>query len=401
VVVASYLLLSTTVFAADAHWAQWRGPRGDGHTTESRLPVRWDASSVVWKTQLKGRGQSSPTIWDDRMFLTTAVDNGKQRVVFCVDLRNGQVLWEQVAWTGEPEVSHVMNGWASATCATDGEVVVAFFGKGGLHAYSVGGEPLWSRELGAFENPWGTAASPALVGDLVIQNGDSDRDAFLEAFDRKTGKTVWRRPRPDHRGWSTPILIQRGGREELVLNGHTGVTAYDPSTGNELWFTENSNGRGEPTVTPGQEFLYVVCGLPGDMYALRPGNGPALPQVAWTASRRSGRDVSAPIVVGNFVIVTSLNGIATCYDATTGKELWKERLNGQFSSSPIAINGLVFYQSEAGETVVIEPGPALRVVARNSLGAPKDELFRASLTPYGGRIYSRSDKCLYCIADDG
>ena len=149
-------------------------------------------------------------------------------------------LWEHVAWTGEPEKSHVMNGWASATCATDGEVVVAFFGKGGLHAYAVDGQPLWSRDLGPFEGPWGTAASPVIVGDLVIQNGDSDRDAFLEAFDRKTGKTVWRRPRPDHRGWSTPILVQHDGREQLVLNGHTGVTAYDPATGAELWFTKNS-----------------------------------------------------------------------------------------------------------------------------------------------------------------
>jgi outer membrane protein assembly factor BamB len=394
---AIYLLVSTAILAADSNWPRWRGPRGDGHTAESDLPTRWDASSVVWKTPLKGRGQASPTIWRDRIFLTTALEDGKQRLVFCVDAQQGQILWEHVAWTGTPEPSHAMNGWASATCATDGEVVVAFFGKGGLHAYSVDGQPLWSRDLGPFEGPWGSAASPVVIGDLVIQNGDSDREAFLEAFDRKTGKTIWRRPRPEHRGWNTPILIQRGGRDQLVLNGHTGVTAYDPAKGSELWFTKNSSGRGEPTVTPGAEFLYVVCGLGGDMYAVRPGDAANPPQVIWTAPRRGGRDLSAPIVVGNYVIVTSLNGIATCYDATTGKDLWKERLNGQFSSSPIAIGGLVFYQNEAGETVVIEPGPALLVVARNTLGPVTDELFRASLTPCGGKIYSRSNKCLYCI----
>ncbi len=348
----------------------------------------------------EGRGQSSPTIWGDRMFLTTSLEDGKQRLVFCVDTRDGKVLWEQVAWTGEPEKSHVMNGWASATCATDGEVVVAFFGRGGLHAYSIDGQPLWSRDLGTFESPWGTAASPLIVADLVIQNGDSDRDAFIEAFDRKTGNRVWRRPRPDHRGWSTPILVQHEGRDQLVLNGHTGVTAYDPATGAELWFTPNSNGRGEPTVTPGPEFLYVVCGLGGDMYALRLTTGSDPPQVVWTAPRRGGRDLSAPIVVGDYAIVSSLSGIATCYDAKSGKEHWKERLEGQFSSSPIAIGGLVFYQNEAGETVVIEPGPALRIIARNSLGAGADELFRASLTPFGGRIYSRSTTCLYCIGEN-
>jgi outer membrane protein assembly factor BamB len=393
------LLVSTVVLAAEASWPRWRGPRGDGHTAETGLPVRWDASSVVWKTPLKGRGQSSPTIWGDRMFLTTALDNGKQRLVFCVDTRQGQVLWEHVAWTGEPEKSHGMNGWASATCATDGEVVVAFFGKGGLHAYSLAGQHLWSRDLGPFEGPWGTAASPVIVGELVIQNGDSDRDAFLEAFDRKTGKTAWRRPRPDNRGWSTPILVQQGGREQLVLNGHTGVTAYDPATGVELWFTKNSAGRGEPTVTPSPDFLYVVCGLGGAMYALRRPDAPNQPPVAWTAPRRGGRDLSAPIVIGDYMIVTSLNGIATCYEAKTGKEQWKERLGGQFSSSPIAIGGLAYYQNEAGQTVVIEPGPTVRIVARNSLDAGPDELFRASLTPLGGRIYSRSNTHQYCIGE--
>jgi outer membrane protein assembly factor BamB len=400
--VSCFVILLTgiaTLHAAEGNWPRWRGPRGDGHTDETGLPTRWDAASVVWKTPLKGHGQSSPTIWGERIFLSSALDNGRQRLVFCVDARDGRVSWEHVAWTGEPEKTHVMNGWASATCATDGEVVVAFFGRGGLHAYSVDGQPLWSRDLGPFEGPWGTAASPVIVGDLVIQNGDSERDAFLEAFDRKTGKSVWRRPRPDHRGWSTPILVQHRGRDQLVLNGHTGVTAYDPLTGAELWFTRNSNGRGEPTVTPGPEFLYVVCGLGGDMYALHLTDASNSPQVVWSAPRRGGRDLPAPIAVGDYVIVSSLSGIATCYDAKTGKEHWKERLGGQFSSSPIAIGELVFFQNEAGETVVIEPGPTLRVVARNSLGAEAGELFRASLTPFGGRIYSRSDTSLYCIGD--
>src|SRR5262245_35998126 len=160
--------------AAEANWPKWRGPRGDGHATEAGLPTRWQASSVEWKSPLKGWGQSSPIIWGERMFLTTALENGKVREVFCLSTRDGKPQWKHTAWEGEPEKSHEMNGWASATCVTDGEVVVAFFGKGGLHAYSVDGKHLWSRDLGVFESPWGTAACPILYGNLVIQNGDSD-----------------------------------------------------------------------------------------------------------------------------------------------------------------------------------------------------------------------------------
>lgn len=386
--------------ADEANWPGWRGPARNGHTVEKGFPVRWDDASVVWKVPLKGRGQSSPIVWGNRMFLTTALDNGRQRLVFALDLADGKPLWEQVAWTGDPEKSHGMNGWASATCVTDGEIVAAFFGKGGLHAYTVDGKHLWSRDLGTFESPWGTAACPVIVGPLVIQNGDSDAGAFIEAFDRKSGKTVWRRARPDHRGWSTPVPVQFHGQTQLVLNGHTGVTAYDPASGEELWFIANSNGRGEPTVTPANNgLMVVVCGLAGDMYAVRQGESADRPEIVWKSARRSGRDLPSPVVVGDYLLVCSLPGIASCYDLKTGKEYWKERLGGQFSSSPIAINGLVYHQNEAGETVVIEPGPSLKIVARNTLGKAENELFRASLTPIRGRIYSRSNQALYCIGD--
>jgi outer membrane protein assembly factor BamB len=391
------LTVASTAIAAEANWPKWRGPRGDGHATESGLPTKWQASSVEWKSPLKGWGQSSPVIWGERMFLTTALEKGKERVVFCLSTRDGKSLWQHTAWTGDPEKSHDMNGWASATCVTDGEVVVAFFGKGGLHAYTVEGKHLWSRDLGVFESPWGTAACPIIYGNLIIQNGDSDKDAFIEAFDKQTGKTQWRVPRPDHRGWSTPILRKSHGRDELVLNGHEGVIAYEPLSGKQLWFTPNSMGRGEPTVTPGNDMLFVVCGLSGDMYALRTDKSPSEPKVAWSAPRRSGRDLPSPIVIGDYVLVSSMSGICTCYEAKSGKELWKERLEGKFSASPIAIEGLALFLNEAGETVVIKPGPKLEIVSRNKLNTPPEELFRASITPLGGKIYLRSDKFVYCV----
>src|SRR5262249_22164756 len=152
----------------ESNWPRWRGPNGDGHSDETGLPVRWDVGSVVWRTPLKGIGHSSPVIWGDRIFITSATDSGKTRWVICADRKTGKVLWEKEAWTGTPEKSHAQNGWASATCATDGERVVAFFGKGGIHCYGLDGKPLWSRNLGEFPGQWGTAASPVIVGNLVI-----------------------------------------------------------------------------------------------------------------------------------------------------------------------------------------------------------------------------------------
>src|SRR5207247_321565 len=202
------LVVALPALPADSNWPQFRGPHGDGHSAETGVPVHWDARSVVWKANLKGRGQSSPVLWGERIFLTTALDNGKERLVFCLDRKDGKLLWERVAWRGTPEKSHPMNGWATPTCATDGERVFAFFGRGGLHAFTVDGKPLWLRDLGPFEGPWGTAASPVVVGDLVVQNCDAEKEAFLLAVDRRTGKTVWKTPRdvPDRGGWSTPVL---------------------------------------------------------------------------------------------------------------------------------------------------------------------------------------------------
>lgn len=393
------LLLCSAIAAAESNWPRWRGPAGDGHSTENALPIKWDPTAVAWKVPLKGNGQSSPIIWGDRMFLTTALEKGKQRVVFCLDRKDGKQLWEHVAWTGEPEPSHGMNGWASATCVTDGEVVVAFFGRGGIHAYTLEGKPLWSRDLGKFESPWGTAACPVILGNLVIQNCDADVNAYITALDKKTGKTVWTSKRPDNRGWSTPILVSVNGRQELVVNGHAGVTAYDVLTGKELWFCKSFNGRGEPTITPAGGLLCAVNGLSGDIYAIRPGGNGDVTQshMAWHTYRKGNRDLPSPIVVGRFITVMDMKGIATCYDSESGKELWKERIGGAFSSSPIAAGGLVYFQNEAGVTTIIKPGEQLEIVSENSLGGTSDELFRASLTPCEGQIFSRSDRMLYCI----
>lgn len=385
----------------NGNWPQWRGPSGDGHAHEAGVPVKWDAKSIVWKTPLPGSGQSSPIVWEDRIFLTAALDKGQKRLVLCVDRHSGKILWQKEAWSGVPEPSHEMNGWATPTCATDGERVIAFFGKGGLHTYSVDGQHLWSRDLGRFDGPWGTAACPIIVGDLVVQNCDAVGKASIVAVNKRTGKTVWETPRlaPPRGGWSTPVLVEAGARKEIVLNGETEVAAYEPATGKVLWTCKSFSGRGEPTVTPAKGLIHVINGLAGDIYAIRPGGSGDVTKshMAWHTPRKGGRDQPSPIVVGNYLIVVDMKDLATCYNAGTGKVLWREHLRGKFSSSPIAAGGLAYYQNEAGETFVLEPGPKFKVLAENSLGAASGEIFRASLTPSRGQLFTRSQNHLYCI----
>lgn len=392
--------LSQTATSAEGDWPQWRGPLSDGRSMETTIPVKWDAQSIVWKCELPGSGQSSPVIAGDRIFLTAEQQKGRERIVLCVDRKSGKIAWQETVWTGEPEKSHNMNGWASATCATDGEHVVAFFGRGGLHGFSVDGKKLWSRDLGMFEGPWGTGASPVIVGNMVIQNCEAEDKSSIAAFDIKTGKTIWETPRdlPQRGGWSSPVLTH-GEKREVVLNGFNGVTGYDPANGKKLWFCKSFAGRGEPTAVPGNGVVFMLNGLQGDFYAVRSGGtgDVTASHMAWHTPRKAGRDQPSPIVAGGVITVVSMDGVAVGYDEKTGAELWKDRLGGKYTSSPIEANGLVYFQSDLGETVVLKPGPKLDVVSRNSLPIEGDELFRASLTPSRGQMFSRSNKRLFCL----
>lgn len=387
--------------SAEGDWPNWRGPNGDGHSSEKNVLTKWSADDITWKLDLPGEGQSSPTIWGDRIFLTTALDKGAKRVVFCVDRNKGQIQWQREAWSGEPEQTHKMNGHASASCATDGERVYAFFGKGGLHCYSVEGKPIWKRDVGDFPGKWGTGASPLLVGDLLIQNCDAAGVGLLLAVDKKTGETKWKtdRYKPQRGGWSSPILIDTGKRKEIVLNGEDAVHAYDPTTGKELWSVKSVRGRGEPTVTPAKGLLFNINGQPGDVSAIRPGGSGdvASTHLVWRGRRTTGRDQPSPIVIDNYLVIVSMSGIATCYDTANGNEIWKERLNGRFVATPIAAGKNAYFINEAGLTAVIEVGPKFKLLSTNDIKATNKEIFRASPTPSKGQMFIRSTHRLYCI----
>lgn len=400
VVLCSFLSVSLQTGLADSNWPRWRGSQQDGHTAETGFPKKWDKSNVVWKKSLPGDGQSVPIIWGDRIFLTTAIDRGAERVVLCLDRQNGDIVWQKSVWKGVPEPSHTMNGWASSSCVTDGEHVWAFFGKGGgLFCFTVEGEPVWNKPLGEFPGPWGTAASPILVGELLIQNCDSDGEGFLLAVEKATGKTVWSVEREKQRGWSSPIVIEAAGRKELVIQGHTGIRSYDPASGKEFWRLSGTKGRGTPTVTPADGLIYVVPGRGPATYAVRPGGAGDISRthVVWSAPRR-GRDLPSPIIIGKFVLVMSMRGgILSCYDSKTGQLHWEERIGGTFTASPVAYEGVAAFVSDEGPAIVVDPGTEPRVTECESLKENDEEIFRSSITPSGGQLFIRSTKVLYCV----
>lgn len=366
--------------------------------------MKWNADSVVWKKTLKGQGQSAVVNWGDQLFLTSASEDGRERYLFCLGRKDGEILWEKTIPCAAPENPHRMNSYATPTCATDGKRVVAFFGPGGLHCFDLKGRKLWSHELGTFPGPWGVAASPIIVGDVVIQNCDAEGASSLVAIHLETGKQAWvtKREAKPRGGWSTPIVIENGENQELVLNGELGVRGYDPQTGKEWWFCKAFNGRGSPVPDYANGLLHIVSGKPGDTYAVKPGGRGDVTKshMAWHTRRRAGRDLPSPAVLDGYVLVVSMSGRASCYDAKTGKIHWEEKLGvkGEFASAPLVVNGHVLFQNVyGGGVLVIKPGEELNIIATNLLGAERSEIFRSTLSPINGQLFSRSFSTVYCI----
>jgi outer membrane protein assembly factor BamB len=300
-----------------------------------------------------------------------------------------------------------MNSWATPSAVTDGEQVVAFFGPAGIHCYDMDGEKKWSKDLGDFPGNWGIAASPVIEGNQVIQNCDATGPSRLVSLDKATGNVLWETKRNDkpRGGWSTPILIKTEKGPQLVLNGEDGAKGYDPVKGKELWFCQSFNGRGSPVPFHAHGLVYVVNGKPGDLYVVNPNGAKGdvtKTHMAWHAKRNGGRDLPSPAVIGSHVLVTAMGGVITCYDAKSGKTHWVDRLDGAFSGSPLIANGLYYVQNEAGVTYVVRPNEkALEIVSSNDLGASNGEIFRATLSPIDGKVYTRSQSTLYCLKGEG
>ena len=388
--------------ASGENWPAWRGPRGDGTSLEKNVPVRWSATeNVVWKVPIPGKGHASPIGFDDRIFVVTAVEEQQQRVLLCIDRAKGRVLWRRVVLEAPLEKLHTLNSRASSTPATDGKKVYVSFlyrDKMFVAAYDFDGNEVWSVRPGVFSSRHGYCSSPVLWKDKVIVNGDHDGPAYLIALERATGKTIWKTPRPNRtRSYCAPIVRHIDGRNQMILSGSLCVASYDPDTGKQHWIIDGPTEQYVASLVYNGELLFMTCGFP-DLFvqAIRPdGRGNVTKtHVAWQKDKDCSY-VPSPVAVGPYFLLVSDTGVATCYEATTGKSLWRERLGPHFSASLVTANGLVYFLSDKGIMTVVKAGPEFEVVARSDIG----EDMRASPAISNGQMFLRGVKNLYCISN--
>jgi outer membrane protein assembly factor BamB len=292
-----------------------------------------------------------------------------------------------------------LNSFASSTPATDGERVYVSFldaGKMAVAAYDFAGNPLWLARPGAFSSVHGYCSCPVLFEDKVIVNGDHDGDAYLVALDRATGRTLWKVDRENKtRSYVTPIIRRFDGRTQMILSGSKCVASYDPRNGSRHWIIDGPTEQFVASLVDNGRLLFLTAGYPElHMMAIRPdGRGNVTDtHVVWRTTKGASY-VPSPIAAGDYFLVVSDGGVASCFEAETGKRLWMERLGTHYSSSPVSAGGLVYFTSDEGTTTVIRPGPELEVVAKNELG----EDCRASAAISQGRIFVRGVKHLFCI----
>ncbi len=425
--------LSSFVGAASAgNWPQWRGPDGSGISNEKNLPAEWSATkNIKWKTPIDGRAHSSPIVWGNKVFLTTAVEGpvvpGAKAVkhmdgdkeflhpdsigadrkhtfkVICLTRDSGKVLWEAVAWEGTPyDNRHRKSSYAASTPATDGKYVYAFFGTEGLYAYDFNGKLAWKAQLGNLGTVgMGTGTSPILFDNLIIMQCDEENGAasFIAALDKKTGKEVWKMPRKVQVSWSTPLLARTAKRAELITSGTESVIAYDPATGKELWRHKGVESNAIPSPVANSDMVFLAAGSPAKIViAIRLGGTGDLtgtPSVPWKYAKGTAY-VPSPILYGDYLYLTTDRGILTCIDAKTGEvkyEGGRIPIPATFTASPVAFGGKILMTSEDGDTFVVKSGPKHEILGTNSIGEP----VYASPAIADGRIFIRGEKNIYCI----
>ncbi len=420
------LLSGTSLLALGEQWPQFRGPKGDGHSSATGLPLTWsETNNVRWKTALHGKAWSSPVIWDDRIWLTTAPEDGKELFAICVDRANGKILHELKLFTVEnPQFCHKFNSYASPTpVIEEGRVYVTFGSPGTACLDSRTGKVLWERRDLECNHYRAAGSSPILFEDLLIMQFDGSDRQYIVGLNKKTGKTVWRTDRsldfkdlgPDgkpqaegdfRKAFATPHVADIAGKPTLISIGAKAAYAYDPVTGQEIWRVEERNNHSasaRPVVGEGLIFLPTGWSS-GQVLALKPGKkGEVLDanaegqsatslQLAWKAKRNVPKKPSMILKDGLLFMIDD-GGIATCVEAKTGTEVWRERIGGNFSASPILADGRIYFCNEEGKSAVVEANRTFKRLAENTL----PDGFMASPAALDRALYLRTRTHLYRI----
>jgi outer membrane protein assembly factor BamB len=424
--------------AAQDNWPSFRGPDASGVAEAQNLPDQWNAETgegIRYKVEIPGLAHSSPVIWGDRLYLTTAVSSdpdasfkpglygsgeasadrsAQEWRILCLDKKSGRLLWQKTATKGPPkDKRHIKSTYANSTPATDGKTVVALFGSEGLFAYTVDGAFLWKKELGrmdvgAYDLPsyeWGSASSPIIHDGKVFVQCDQQRGSFLLAADLKTGATLWKTERDELPSWGTPTFYP-GKRAELITNGSKFIRGYNPATGEEFWRLGGSSKITAPTPVfadgliivasgraPERPIFAIRAGAEGDL-TLREGET-ANRFVAWSKTRRGGY-MPTPLIYQGLLYVLNNDGLLGCYDLPTGTECYLERIPQRsfgFSASPVAADGKLYLAGEDGLVFVVQAGPSLKLLATNSIGEP----LMATPALSGGAMFLRGSKHLFAV----
>ncbi len=408
----AFLSLALQATAGAQNWPAFRGPNSSGVSSANKLPLTWNAETgenVRWKTAIPGLGHSSPVIWGDQVFVTTSVGetaegfqadaSGGRNVVadadprrwkvYCLGLRNGEILWERIAHQGIPRVKrHARSSHANATPATDGTYLAVFFGSEGLYVYNLDGDLLWKRDLGVLdagyvglpEYQWESASSPLIYRDLVIVQADSRRDSFVAAFKSGTGEEVWRSPRDENPSWATPVIARADGRDILVTSSPNYFRGLDPLTGKEIWRFHDGADVKVPTPVAANGMVYFSGGAPQgrQFYAIRPdGRGDissqppeSNPHFVWRVAK-GGPYTPTPIAYGEHLYVLGDNGILSCYRAATGEPVYRRRVpesGGTYSASPVAAMDRLYLTNSEGVIYVVQAGAEFKLLAANEMG---------------------------------
>lgn len=414
----------------DRHWPQWRGPNATGVAPHADPPVTWsEDDNVLFKVEIPGRGHASPVVWGDEVFLLTAVPTGKEAqvaegaeapafgrgvtpdevlrfVVMALDRETGEVLWQKTAVEEAPHEGHHPDGtWASASAVTDGEHLIAHFGSRGIFAYDLAGDLKWSKDLGDMQtrHGFGEGSSPVIHGNVVVVNWDHQGDSFVVALDKTSGEELWRKSRDEVTSWATPLVVEHGGKAQVIVSATERIRGYDLATGSELWQAGGMTVNTIPSPVHRDGIVYAMSGFRGTaLRAIRlaqaQGDVTGTEAIAWTYDKDTPY-VPSPLLYGDLLYFLKHNqGILSCLDADTGEvKFGPVRLDGVSGvyASPVGAAGRVYIPGRDGTTVVLEHGPEFKVLATNEL----DEGFDASPAVVGDTLYLRGRRHLYALRD--
>ncbi|MEE2641483.1 MAG: PQQ-binding-like beta-propeller repeat protein [Planctomycetota bacterium] len=407
---ASLLLLLSQPLAAQVNWPQFRGPHGNGHVDSESLPLEWgESKNICWKMEIHDRGWSSPVIWKNQVWLTTATRDGKKMYAVCVDRESGKLIHDfQVFEVASPQRIATENSYATPTSVIDENHVYVHYGTYGTACFErQSGRKIWERrdlncdhELGA-----GPASSPMLVDNLFVVNVDGRDFQYVIALDRKTGETVWKTDRSvdfsqvpvnQRKAYGMPALFQVGDQPQLVSNGGKGLYAYAPRTGKEIWRVRHHGFSQAPRPVYGHGLVFTTVDRDNpELWAIRAdGKGDVTEShVAWKEKRAMPRRCS-PLLIGDQIYLVSRNGVISCLEAQSGKTIWRERVPGSYSASPIYACNLIYLFNDDNITTIIRPGKTLDVVATNRLNRAS---VMASPAVSGKSLFIRTESHLYRI----